>query len=65
MTELKFKENKISPFKNLEIEEFIAIFVKGFKKDTELSKNDILMNIVEHYLVKLHNEYNIDFTKKN
>jgi hypothetical protein len=57
--ELALQKDGTSPFKNLELKEFIDIFIRGFKKDPELSTNNTLIQIVNFYVEILRDEYNI------
>jgi hypothetical protein len=59
IAELGFQKDGTSPFKNLELKEFIDIFIRGFKKDTELSSNIKLVKTVNYYVDQLREEYDI------
>ena len=60
IAELEFEKCKISTFKELELNEIVHVFVKGFKQDIELFTNEELSSIVQNYIVRLRNEYNIN-----
>ena len=59
IAELELEKDGTSPFKNLELKEFVDIFIRGFKNDAELSANNALVKIVDFYVAQLRDEYNI------
>ena len=59
IAELELEKDGTSPFKNLELKEFVDIFIRGFKSDPELSANNALVKVVDFYVAQLREEYNI------